>query len=69
MTILSIVIPAKAGIQLRLTVACKLDPDFRRGDDGGSVGGEQNDDKRVCTVAEKNRLCSRFVLDGLYAEW
>jgi hypothetical protein len=29
----NIVIPAKAGIQLRLTDACKLDPDFRRGDE------------------------------------
>ena len=28
-----IVIPANAGIQLRLIVACKLDPGFRRGDE------------------------------------
>jgi hypothetical protein len=28
-----VVIPAKPEIQLRLTVACKLDPDFRRGDE------------------------------------
>jgi len=28
-----LVIPAKAGIQLYLSVACKLDPGLRRGDE------------------------------------